>query len=210
MKTELEHVHPAEIERRSFSIISQELGPRTYAGPYDELILKRVIHASADFDYADHLVFSPGAVESAMRPSGPVRTLSQIPRWRRPGSTRPLWPGSAGQVRCFMSDPDVAREAGDRGTTRAAVCMERAQALQQPLVFAVGNAPTALVRLYELVQEGRLTPALIIGVPVGFVNVVASKELIEQAGAPYIVARGRKGGSNVAAAICNGILYQMK
>ena len=210
MKTELEHVHPAEIERRSFSIISQELGPRTYAGPYDELILKRVIHASADFDNADHLVFSPGAVESAMeaiRAGADIVTDTQM---AKAGINKTALARFGGQVRCFMSDPDVAREAGDRGTTRAAVCMERAQALQQPLVFAVGNAPTALVRLYELVQEGRLTPALIIGVPVGFVNVVASKELIEQAGAPYIVARGRKGGSNVAAAICNGILYQMK
>ena len=195
MKTELEHVHPAEIERRSFSIISQELGPRTYAGPYDELILKRVIHASADFDYADHLVFSPGAVESAMeaiRAGADIVTDTQM---AKAGINKTALARFGGQVRCFMSDPDVAREAGDRGT---------------PLVFAVGNAPTALVRLYELVQEGRLTPALIIGVPVGFVNVAASKELIEQAGVPYIVARGRKGGSNVAAAICNGILYQMK
>ena len=114
------------------------------------------------------------------------------------------------RVHCFMSDPDVAAEAKARGITRAAVCMEKAADLRKPVVLAVGNAPTALVRLYELMEEGRIAPALIIGVPVGFVNVVASKELIMTGPAPYIVARGRKGGSNVAAAICNAILYQMK
>lgn len=115
MKTELEHVHPAEIERRSFSIISQELGPRTYAGPYDELILKRVIHASADFDYADHLVFSPGAVESAMeaiRAGADIVTDTQM---AKAGINKTALARFGGQVRCFMSDPDVAREAGDRG-----------------------------------------------------------------------------------------------
>lgn len=189
----------AEIERRSFSIISQELGPRTYAGPYDELILKRVIHASADFDYADHLSFPRRGRKRHGRPSGQgAGHCHRYPdgegrdQQDRSGPVR-----RAGALLYVRSGRGPG--GGGRGTTRAAVCMERAQALQQPLVFAVGNAPTALVRLYELVQEGRLTPALIIGVPVGFVNVVASKELVEQAGAPYIVARGRKGGSNVAA-----------
>ena len=169
MKTELEHVHPAEIERRSFSIISQELGPRTYAGPYDELILKRVIHASADFDYADHLVFSPGRGRKRHGGHpGPVRTLSQIPRWRRPGSTRPLWPGSAG--RCAALCP-IRTWPGRRGTGgrpgRLSVWSGRRRC-SNPIGFGLwASAPTALVRLYELVQEGRLTPALIIGVPVG-------------------------------------------
>ena len=107
-----------------------------------------------------------------------------------------------------MSDPDVAAEAKERGCTRAAVCMERAAALQKPLIIAVGNAPTALIRLYELIQEGKIRPELIIGAPVGFVNVVEAKELIMTAGIPYIVPRGRKGGSNIAATICNAMLYQ--
>ena len=113
-----------------------------------------------------------------------------------------------GEVYCFMSDPDVAAEAKERGCTRAAVCMERAAALQKPLIIAVGNAPTALIRLYELIQEGKIKPELIIGAPVGFVNVVEAKELIMTAGIPYIVPRGRKGGSNIAATICNAMLYQ--
>ena len=88
--------------------------------------------------------------------------------------------------------------------------MDKAAALERPLILAIGNAPTALVRIYELIQEGKLKPELIIGVPVGFVNVVESKELIMELNIPYIVAKGRKGGSNVAAAICNALLYQCK
>lgn len=210
MKIELEYVLPADIERRSFAIISQELGPRTYGGPYEELILKRVIHTSADFDYSENLTFSPGAVEGAMeaiRQGADIVTDTQM---ARAGINKTSLARFGGQVHCFMSDPDVAAEAKARGITRAAVCMEKAADLRKPVVLAVGNAPTALVRLYELMEEGRIAPALIIGVPVGFVNVVASKELIMTGPAPYIVARGRKGGSNVAAAICNAILYQMK
>lgn len=113
-----------------------------------------------------------------------------------------------GQVHCFMDAADVAEEAKNRGCTRAAVCMERAAALRENLVIAVGNAPTALVRLYELIQAGEIRPVLIIGAPVGFVNVVEAKELIMTAGVPYIVPKGRKGGSNIAATICNALLYQ--
>ena len=110
-----------------------------------------------------------------------------------------------------MSDPDVAAEAKARGITRAYVSMERAAALPKPCIFAIGNAPTALCSLEALMEAGKLSPALIIGVPVGFVNVVESKELvIEHHRAPYIIARGRKGGSNVAAAICNALLYQIR
>ena len=106
-----------------------------------------------------------------------------------------------------MSDDDVAKEAKQNGTTRAVACINKAAEMKKPLIFAIGNAPTALVRLYELIADGLIKPELIIGVPVGFVNVVESKELIMQTDVPYIVARGRKGGSNVAAAICNALLY---
>ena len=114
-----------------------------------------------------------------------------------------------GEVHCFMSDEDVAREAKARGVTRAIVSMERAAKLPKPCIFAIGNAPTALICIRELIDAGKLTPALIVGVPVGFVNVVESKELILELDTPHIVARGRKGGSNVAAAICNAMLYQI-
>ena len=113
---------------------------------------------------------------------------------------------------CFhATDEDVAKEAKERGCTRAAICMERGAALaeKENVIFAIGNAPTALIRLYELIKEGKLNPALIIGAPVGFVNVVESKELIMEAGVPFIVPKGRKGGSNIAATICNAMLYQL-
>ena len=113
-----------------------------------------------------------------------------------------------GSVRCFMADESVAAEAKEKGVTRASICMERGAELTGPVIFAVGNAPTALIRLYEMIQNGETAPVLIIGAPVGFVNVVESKELILSASVPHIVARGRKGGSNIAAAICNAILYQ--
>ena len=114
-----------------------------------------------------------------------------------------------GEVYCFMSDEDVAATAKANGTTRATASMDKAAQLDKPLIFAIGNAPTALVRLYELIEEGKLNPALIIGVPVGFVNVVQSKELLMKADVPYIVARGRIGGSNIAACICNALLYMI-
>ena len=103
----------------------------------------------------------------------------------------------------------MAQEAARRGVTRATVSMERAAALDKPCLFAIGNAPTALLHLLQLAQEGKVQPALVIGVPVGFVNVVESKELLLASPLPHIVARGRKGGSNVAAAICNALLYQL-
>ena len=108
-----------------------------------------------------------------------------------------------------MSDEDVAEAAKRNGSSRAAASMEKAAALGGDFIYAIGNAPTALVRLYELIQEKKIKPRLIIGVPVGFVNVVQSKELILQTEVPYIVARGRKGGSNIAACICNALLYML-
>lgn len=113
------------------------------------------------------------------------------------------------QVECFIADEDVAKEAKERGITRAIVSMEKASKIKKPLIFAIGNAPTALIALDEMIQQGKIKPQLIIGVPVGFVNVVESKELIMEGEIPYIVAKGRKGGSNVAAAICNALMYQL-
>ena len=112
---------------------------------------------------------------------------------------------------CFMSDEDVAEEAKRLGTTRAAVSMEKAAALDEKLIFAIGNAPTALIKLHELIRERRLKPEAVIAVPVGFVNVVQSKEqILTLEDTPYIVARGRKGGSNIAACICNALLYMIE
>lgn len=204
----IEHIQPMDIEQRSFEIITELLGQRRL-DPENELVIKRVIHTTADFEYADSLAFSEHAVQKgldALRAGCNIVTDTQM---AKAGINKTALTRLGGQVHCFISDPDVAREAKDLGITRATVSMERAAGLEKPCIFAIGNAPTALLTLRTLLDEGRVSPALIIGVPVGFVNVVESKEQILTAGAPYIVARGRKGGSNVAAAICNALLYQI-
>lgn len=206
-KVKLQEVLPADIEKRSFEIISREMGD-VKLDPLEEPIVKRVIHTSADFDYLENLVFSPGAVETAMEAILQGVTIVTDTNMAWSGINKRALERFGGKACCFMADEDVREAAGKDGTTRAAASMKKAASLPGPLIFAIGNAPTALVTLYELIQEGRLNPALIIGVPVGFVNVVESKELILKTDVPHIVARGRKGGSNIAAAICNALLYQ--
>ena len=203
----LQRVAPADIEARSMELIGRELGDRPF--PAEELsVVKRVIHTTADFDYADNLTFSPGAVAAGLSAIQAGCTIVTDTQMAFSGVNKRVLEKFGGRAVCFMSDPDVAAEARERGETRATVSMERAAALDGPLVLAIGNAPTALVRACQLMDEGKLTPALVIGVPVGFVNVVESKELLLTMPVPHIVARGRKGGSNVAAAICNALLYQ--
>lgn len=204
----MENIKPMDIEKRSFEIITEILGDKKL-DPENELVIKRAIHTTADFDYADNLVFSPHAVRNgieALKGGCDIVTDTQM---AKAGINKTILGKLGGQVHCFMSDPDVAAEAKDRGITRAIVSMERAAGLEKPCIFAIGNAPTALICLKDLMDQNRIQPALIIGVPVGFVNVVESKELIIGTQVPYIVARGRKGGSNVAAAIVNAMLYQI-
>lgn len=206
---ELEQVLPQEIEKRSFEIITEELGDVKLV-PGTEPVVKRCIHTSADFDYAKNLVFSDGVIEHALKVLGSGATIVTDTQMAMAGVNKKKLATLGCQIRCFMSDSDVAEEAKKRGVTRAVVSMEHAAKLPGPLIFAIGNAPTALVHLYELVKSGVVKPELIIGVPVGFVNVVPSKELIlTLEDVPYIVARGRKGGSNIAACICNALLYMM-
>lgn len=206
-KIKLQEVLPEDIEKRSFEIISKEIGDRKL-DPLQAPIIKRAIHTSADFDYLENLVFSPGAVEKAMEAVLMGATIVTDTQMAWSGINKKAVEKFGGRAVCFMADEDVGKAAQAAGTTRAVASMKKAASLSGPLIFAVGNAPTALAALYEMIQEGRLKPELIIGVPVGFVNVVEAKELILQTDVPYIVARGRKGGSNIAAAICNAILYQ--
>ena len=208
-----EPMKPMEIEQRSFEIITELLGNRVL-DPENELVIKRVIHTTADFDYADNLTFSEHAVQkgiAALKSGCDIVTDTQM---AKAGINKTILASLGGEVHCFMSDPDVAQEARSRGVTRAFVSMEKAAALEKPCIFAIGNAPTALLSLEQLMEEGKAAPALIIGVPVGFVNVVESKEALFAAcaahGVPAIAAMGRKGGSNVAAAICNALLYQIR
>ena len=208
MKIQLENVLPMDIEKRSFEIITEELGDRKFL-PEQESIIKRVIHTTADFDYADNLYFSENAVARAKEAIAEGVSIVTDTQMAMSGINKKTLAKFGGKVYNFMSDEDVAEMARKNKTTRATACIDKAAAMGEPFIFAVGNAPTALVRLYELIIEEKIRPKLIIGVPVGFVNVVASKELIMETEIPYIIAKGRKGGSNVAAAICNAILYQM-
>lgn len=204
-------MRPQEIETRSMEIIEEELGERAAAWPPEELlVVKRCIHTSADFDYGENLVFSPGAVEIALKALRNGVTIVTDTSMAAAGINKRSAAALGVEVRCFIADPDVAAEAKGRGITRSAVCMERAAALGCPVIAAVGNAPTALMRIKELAEEGRFRPELVIGVPVGFVNVVEAKEMILGTDIPHIVARGRKGGSNIAAAIVNALLYQVR
>ncbi len=210
MKVEFEKVLPGEIEKRSFEIITEELDQKGIC--LDEKlapVIKRVIHTTADFDYAESLYFSEGVLEAAEQAIRQGACIVTDTRMAMSGINKRTLAKFGGEVYNFMADEDVARIARENGTTRAVACMDKAAQIDRPLIFAIGNAPTALIRLYELIRDGKIAPKLIIGVPVGFVNVVFAKELIMQTDIPCIVARGRKGGSNVAAAICNGILYGM-
>ena len=204
----IENIKPMDIEKRSFAIITEILGD-TKLDPENELVIKRCIHTSADFDYVQNLVFSDHAVLKgieALKNGCDIVTDTQM---AKSGINKTILGKLGGEVHCFMSDPDVAAEAKERGITRAIVSMEKAAKLEKPCIFAIGNAPTALISSKEQMDQGILHPALIVGVPVGFVNVVESKELIIASDVPHIVARGRKGGSNIAAAICNAMLYQI-
>lgn len=204
----IEALLPEEIERRSFETISKELQERGIVLPArQEMVTKRVIHTTADFEYAHSLCYSGNAVETAQRLLLSGADIVTDTNMALAGINKSALARLGGSAHCFMADPEVACLARERKTTRAAVSMEKASELPGPLIFAVGNAPTALIRLYEMMQEGRFRPDFVIGVPVGFVNVEAAKELILETDVPYIVNRGRKGGSNVAAAICNALLY---
>ena len=202
------YMKPQDIEKRSFEIITAELGERTFPAGIAEVV-KRVIHTTADFDYADSLVFSPDVIEKAKAALAAGATVVTDTNMALSGVSKTTLAKLGGKAVCLMADEQVASEAKARGVTRAIVSMEHAAKFEGPLLFAIGNAPTALIELDRLMREQDLKPELIIGVPVGFVNVVESKELILQSQAPHIVARGRKGGSNVAAAIVNALLYQL-
>ena len=205
-----EKLAPAEIEKRSFEIITSELEEKGIVLPKEnELVIKRCIHTSADFDYAETLSFSEGAVEKMKELIRGGAVIVTDTNMGLAGVNKKKLATFGGEAFCFMADEDVAAEAKDRGVTRAAVSMEKAAKLERDVIFAIGNAPTALIRLHEMMEEGSYTPKFVIGVPVGFVNVVASKELFLDSDVPYIINRGRKGGSNIAAAICNAVLYNM-
>ena len=206
----IEHLLPEEIEKRSFEIISKELEERKIQLPEEEaMITKRVIHTSADFDYTQTLCYSKDAVKIAKELILSGADIVTDTNMALAGINKKTLACFGGEAHCYMADETVAKLAKERGTTRAAVSMEMSSKLTKPVIFAIGNAPTALIQLYEMMQNSTWKPAFVIGVPVGFVNVEAAKELIMETDVPYIVNRGRKGGSNVAAAICNALIYEL-
>lgn len=207
----IEYVRPQDIEKRSFAIISKELEEKGIVLPKEqELVTKRAIHTSADFDYAKTMTYSAHAVGIAKRLIQNGADIVTDTNMALAGVNKKELAKYGGEAHCFMAEEEVAKIAKGRGVTRAAVSMEKAAQIEKPVIFAIGNAPTALIELYEMIQSGKYRPAFIIGVPVGFVNVEAAKDLILKTDVPYIINRGRKGGSNIAAAICNALLYELR
>jgi len=200
----VEYIKPDEIERRSFEIIQSEL-PHLLDPDFAPVIM-RVIHTTADFEYVDSLAFSECAIEHAIAALQQGTIIVSDTNMVKAGVDKSRLSMLRSEVHCFMNDEDVAEIARQNGITRARASVDKAVAMEKPLIFAIGNAPTALMRICELKKMGKCSPALVIGVPVGFVNVVESKEMLMSSGIPYITAKGRKGGSNVAAAICNALL----
>ena len=207
-----EHVLPADIERSSMEIIRAELMARGIALPSEHAaVITRVIHATADFDFAESLRFTPGAVQAGVSALQRGTDIVTDTNMAKAGVSKLSLSRLGGRVHCFMAEPFVAETARSQGTTRAAAAMDYASQRHPGAVLAIGNAPTALYRIAQQIEAG-LRPALVIAVPVGFVNVVESKERLvevcEASGVPAIAAMGRKGGSSVAAAVCNALLYQ--
>lgn len=208
---DIEYVAPAEIEKRSMEIIEEELTARGIRLPAENAdIIRRCIHTTADFDYAETLCFSEGAAAECRRLIRKGALLVTDTNMALAGINKRELEKYGSRAVCFMADEEVAREAAVRGVTRASVSMERAMKREEPVICVIGNAPTALITLRELADRNNCRPSFVIGVPVGFVNVEAAKELILSSDIPHIVNRGRKGGSTVAAAICNALLYGMR
>lgn len=207
----LEYVRPEDIEKRSFEIIASEIAERGIELDHKIApVLMRVIHTTADFDYLDNLKFSDNAVDTALRVLESGAYIVTDTNMALSGINKTALKKLGCEAFCYMADPDVAAAAKENGVTRACASVEKAVRLKgKPLILVSGNAPTFLIRARELMDSGELSPALVIAMPVGFVNVVQSKELIMESDVPYIAAAGRKGGSNAAAAVCNALMYMI-
>lgn len=203
----IEYLKPDDIEKRSMELIESEM--QTDPPEKNKAVIKRVIHATADFDYERSMIFSDGAVDKALNTLREGAVIVTDTNMALAGINKKILSDNGCEAVCYMADPEVAGQAERRGMTRAIVSMEKAAKLKRPLIFVIGNAPTALIRLNELINSKEVKPSLVVGVPVGFVNVEESKEMLIETGIPYIAAMGRKGGSTVAAAICNALLYML-
>ena len=206
----LEYVSPGEIEARSFEIIEGEIKNKFCGKEISrdiKPVVMRVIHTTADFDYLDNLKFSENVISIACEALKNGAVIVTDTNMARSGINKSALKKLNCEAVCFMSDEDVAETARSKNITRAAASVDKAVSLGKPVIYAVGNAPTALIRICEHIKHDGFRPTIVIGVPVGFVNVVQSKEMLISSGVPYIASMDRKGGSNVAAAICNALLY---
>jgi len=196
---------PNDIETLSFQIIDSEAGPHGFSPPQWEIV-RRMIHTSADFEYMQTVYFHPRAVDTglaALKKGCPIVTDTNM---ALAGIRKTDLLKLGGKARCLMGDADVAAQAAVLGTTRAEVAVDKAAGDMDGGIWVVGNAPTALLRLVDLIEDGQIRPALIVGLPVGFVNAAESKEALRRTGAVCITNTGRKGGSNVAAAVVNALI----
>lgn len=215
----IENIKPEDIEKRSMEIIESELGNTSHLSEAEKLVVKRVIHTTADFEYLNNMRFSKDSVELGKNLIKAGAVIVSDTNMAKTGMSKAAAKKFGCEIQCFMADEDVAKEAKEKGITRAVMSVEKAARLYgktdenykdiKPVIYVVGNAPTALIKLAEMIEEKKFVPNLVIGAPVGFVNVIQSKKLIMESGVPYIVADGRKGGSTVAAAIINAIFYQV-
>ncbi|MCR4442801.1 MAG: precorrin-8X methylmutase [Peptococcaceae bacterium] len=205
---------PLLIEKKSMETIDGLLESSFPAGlnfsPGELRVVKRVIHTTADLEYAGILEFRRDPLEAVMGAFRAGLRLVTDTRMALAGINKQRLARFGVEAECFMDDEDVTREAKERGVTRALISMERAARDERNAVFVIGNAPTALMRLVKMREEGLVRPRAVIGVPVGFVGAAESKDLLADLDVPSIITRGRKGGSGVAAAIVNSILYQME
>lgn len=206
------HLRPEEIEAESFRIIEAELGPHDWAEREWPLV-RRAIHTSADFEYASNMVISANAVQSGIAALNEGLGIVADTNMVVSGVTRERLKSFGVEACCFVADPEVAREAKELGVTRSILAMRKAARDPRNGIFLIGNAPTALFELIRLIREEKVAPRLVVGLPVGFVGAAESKEALKELAKeypelPYVTNTGRKGGSNVAAAVMNAILIQ--
>ncbi len=195
---------PDQIEELSFKIIDQEAGRHDF-NQDQWSIVRRIIHTSADFEYKEMIRFHPDAIRAGISAIRAGKSIITDTNMARVGIRKAELERFGTTVKCYMTDPEIGEKARNNGTTRAKIAVEAAVTDMQDGIYVIGNAPTALMRLCELMQTGEARPALVVGLPVGFVNAVESKATLIELDYPYISNVGRKGGSNVAASVVNAL-----
>jgi precorrin-8X/cobalt-precorrin-8 methylmutase len=200
----LQQIAPEDIEAESFRIIERELGPTAFS-PEEFAVVRRAIHATGDFSFAEHIRFHPQAITAGLAAIRAGKNILIDVNMGASGISRGLLTRFGGEIICRVAEPETAAMAKAEGTTRsdAAIALSTHDNIG---IVAVGNAPTALIKAMELIEAGHFAPDLVIGVPVGFVNAAESKELLAEKDYPYITALGRKGGTPVAVAMINALL----